>query len=198
MQAGPVSGRIGPNAILQLVPVLEERLGRSQTRTIMAQAHLARLPDGQAMIAEEDAARLHQAVRFLAADQAREILREAGLRTANYILAHRIPRFAQIILRLLPAPIAARLLSRAIAHHAWTFVGTGQFRVVTPWLFEITQNPLIAHDQDAQPLCVWHEAVFEHLYRVLVTPHAQCREIECSAQGGSACRFEIEEGKAQA
>jgi divinyl protochlorophyllide a 8-vinyl-reductase len=68
-----------------------------------------------------------QAAWYLAG--ARAVLREAGQRTAEYLLANRIPRPAQWLLRVLPASIGMRLLSRAMAQHAWTFAGSGHFRV---------------------------------------------------------------------
>lgn len=189
MQAGS-SGLIGPNAILQLVPVLLERRGVDETRALIHQAGLHRLPDGQAMIPEAEAAQLHCAIRHALPDDAPLILREAGTRTADYILAHRIPRAAQLILKCLPAPLAAHLLARAITQHAWTFVGSGEFHALTPWRFTITHNPLIADEHAATSLCVWHEAVFERLYRVLVSPHARCMEIECGAHNDDGiCTF---------
>lgn len=180
MEAGS-SGLIGPNAILQLVPVLLERRGADETHALLHQSGLMVLPDGQSMIPEADAARLHQFIRQALPDDATLILREAGTRTADYILAHRIPRLAQLILKLLPAPLAAHLLARAITQHAWTFVGSGEFVAATPWRFLIKHNPLIAGEHAAASLCAWHEAVFERLYRVLVSPHARCREIACGA-----------------
>lgn len=185
-QAGS-SGLIGPNAILQLLPVLVARLGAARTHELLHIALIAEIPDGSAMIPQEDAARLHQAVRAHEAQQADAILREAGERTADYILAHRIPRFAQIILKILPAPLAARILSRAITQHAWTFAGSGYFRAVTPWHFEIEDNPLIAGEQADHPVCVWHEAVFTRLYRVLVAADTMCVEDTCGAAHKTGC-----------
>jgi divinyl protochlorophyllide a 8-vinyl-reductase len=193
MQAGEAvsfASRIGPNAILQLLPVLEAQLGIEKTRALLNQAGLKALPDGLSMIAEEDAARLHQAVRHLAPEQASAILYQAGIRTADYILAHRIPKLAQHLLRILPAFLAARALSRAIAQHAWTFAGSGQFRVVTPWQFEIAHNPLIHGEHSDTCLCAWHAAVFERLYRMLVSRHARCEETSCGAHNGAGfCTF---------
>lgn len=185
-QAGS-SGLIGPNAILQLLPVLVARLGATRTHELLHLAQIADIPDGSAMIPQEDAARLHHAVREHEAVQADAILAEAGERTADYILAHRIPRFAQMILKSLPPFLAAPILSRAITQHAWTFAGSGHFRAVTPWRFEIEGNPLIAGEVSDHPLCVWHAAVFMRLYRVLVAPDAVCVEELCGAEAANAC-----------
>ena len=186
MQAGSSGscvGLIGPNAILQLVPVLRAHLGDVRTQEICAAASLKALPDGTQMIPETDAARLHQTVRRLEPLQADMLLQEAGERTADYILAHRIPRFAQIILKLLPAPLAARILSHAIAQHAWTFVGSGTFRVISPWCFEIENNPLNAGEADSTSAAIWNAAVFERLYQILVTLPARAEAArQCGGQ----------------
>jgi divinyl protochlorophyllide a 8-vinyl-reductase len=52
---------------------------------------------------------------------AAEVARDAGLRTADYLLANRIPKPVQVLLKHLPAPLAARVLLSAIRRHAWTF-----------------------------------------------------------------------------
>lgn len=190
LQAG-ASGLIGPNAILQLMPVLETELGADRAGAI-ADCAAVTIPDGLAMIPEHDAARLHRAVREMEPQRAQDLLRDAGSRTADYILAHRIPRFAQTILKMLPVPLAARLLARAIAQHAWTFAGSGTFRARTPWRFEIAHNPLIVGEHANTPLCIWHAAVFEKLYRTLVTKDAECVEERCGAQAGDGlCVFVI-------
>ena len=45
-------------------------------------------------------------------------------------------------------------------------------------------------DPDGHP-CLWHAAVFQHLFRALVWPEAQVTEVECQAQGAALCRFEL-------
>lgn len=194
MKAGSHSsahGLIGPNAILQLVPVLRAHLGDARAAQICGEAGLHTLPDGSQMIPEADAARLHQAVRRMEPHLAGSLLSEAGERTATYILAHRIPSIAKFIIKVLPHSLSARLLSRAIAQHAWTFVGSGQFRAVSPSHFEIARNPLIVHERAAGCLCGWHTAVFTRLYRELVRPDATCAEISCGAQGDANCHFQM-------
>ena len=181
------SGLIGPNAILQLMPVLVARLGASRADKLLQIAAISSLPDGTAMIPQEDAAYLHQTIRAHEPDRADQILQEAGEHTADYILAHRIPMIAQMILKALPAPLAARLLSRAITQHAWTFAGSGHFRAVTPWHFEISGNPLIAGERSDHPLCRWHAAVFTRLYSTLVSPKITCVEEACGATHGTGC-----------
>jgi divinyl protochlorophyllide a 8-vinyl-reductase len=172
--------------------VLDRAGGPGAAARLMARAGLAGPPDGSAMIPEQEAAALHRQLRRDAPDLAGRLSAEAGDGTARYILAHRIPRPAQTVLGLLPPPLAARALSKAIARHAWTFAGSGAFRAVDPWCFEIAANPLVDGENSETPLCAWHAAVFERLYRSLVAPDCRCVETRCCAQpGGGPCRFEL-------
>jgi divinyl protochlorophyllide a 8-vinyl-reductase len=191
MPDASLSSRIGPNAILQMVPVLTDAIGAEAAGALMARAGLHALPDGSEMIPETQAAHLHRQVRRDVPAGAAAIAARAGQGTADYILAHRIPRPAHVILKALPPGPAAWVLSRAIAKHAWTFAGSGAFRVVTPWVFEIADNPVIRGERADDPLCHWHAAVFERLYQVLVSPTATCRETACAACGDPVCRFEL-------
>lgn len=190
-------GRIGPNAILQLVDVLE-RDGRSDLlRDVLARAGVARPPADAPMLPQADCAAVHLALREQVPEDAPALLRAAGLATGDYILAHRIPKPAQAILRLLPPGLAGRVLSRAIAHHAWTFAGTGRFSVTghKPLEFTLADNPLITGLRADSPQCVWHCAVFERLFSRLVARDVQVRETACCACGDKACQFRITWGQ---
>lgn len=159
---------------------------------MLARAGIVRIPDGTHMIPETLAARLHRQIRLDAPRFAPQVSARAGIATANYILANRIPKPARIVLRYLPAGAAARLLSKAIDRHAWTFAGSGQFTVLSPWTFKIVNNPLIQGETGSSCLCDWNAAVFERLYQALVSPDCTCKEITCGAQGaGACCRFEM-------
>lgn len=184
-------GRIGPNALLQLAPVLEAAGGAVLVRAMFAEGGLTGLPEAHGMIPEGPVAAIHQAVRRRADGEA--LLAEAGTRTAEYILAHRIPKSAQAVLKALPAPLAAPLLAQAIAKNAWTFAGSGHFRLAAlrPLVFEIAANPLVRGDASTVPVCAWHAAVFTRLFAVLVHPGTRVREVACCACGDPACRFEI-------
>lgn len=188
---GFAQARIGPNAVLQLVPVLDRVVGRAARARLMTGAGLVDMPDGAAMILESPVARLHQNLRRDWPDLAPDMARMAGRRTGDYILTHRIPRRAQGLLRTLPAALSARLLAQAIARHAWTFAGSGRFRVVShaPLVFEIADNPLVRGEHAAAPVCHWHAAVFARLYTRLVAPDYICAETDCCATGAPACRF---------
>lgn len=184
------SARIGPNAILQHLPVLDAVIGERLRDALLVRAGVEAPPEDAGMWPEQEVARLHHAVRLFLPDRAAAIQRAAGLATGDYILAHRIPGAAQWLIRALPKALGARLLAMAIAKHAWTFAGSGRFRVVShgPLVFEITDNPLAQGPAD-HPICDWHAAVFERLFARLVWPDLTVQEEACHARGDRACRF---------
>lgn len=185
------TAQIGPNAVLQLVPVLMDRVGTRTCATILDRAGIFELPDGLSMIDEGPVVRLHQALRRDLPDQAAALGHDAGVGTARYILANRIPGPAQTLLRHLPWRLSARLLSKAIAKNAWTFAGSGHFRVHAPLVLELRDNPMVRDEWAAHPICHWHAAVFETLYRALVHPDLRCVETHCAASGDDCCRFRL-------
>lgn len=168
----PAGARIGPNAVLQLLPVLDRSLGRAGRDRLLAGIDL---PPPDAGMWPEAACRAAHLAVWQGLPDAAAILAEAGQGTAGYILAHRIPGPAQALIRALPAPLGARLLTGAIARHAWTFAGSGAFRVAarSPLSFEIAGNPLGFGGH-------WHGAVFRHLFRALVWPEAR---VEATVEG---------------
>lgn len=190
------AARIGPNAITRLAEVLPGIAGAERAEQVFARAglmaHWHEPPE--AMVDEAEVARLHATMRQLLGDgPARTAARAAGARTADYLLAHRIPRAVQALLKRLPAAAAARLLLRAIGGHAWTFAGSGVFSAQAgrPVRFSITDNPLCRGVVSEMPACDYYAATFERLFRVLVHPSAQVVETACEACGADACRFEI-------
>lgn len=193
MSSATDTGLIGPNAILQLLLVIERLGGEKRVGELLSNAGLQDIPDGSAMIPEVDAARVHQQLRIEEPERASRLVAEAGRLTGDYILSHRIPRMAQALLKMLPASIAARLLSKAITRHAWTFAGSGTFEAIDAWTFKIRNNPIIRGEHSESCLCDWHAAVFQRLYAEVVHPECRCVETSCGAQVGSdCCRFEIE------
>ena len=189
-------GRIGPNAITRVAEALRaiEDAGAAQRVFGRAglQLYLSNAPTD--MVDEVHVTRLHIALREdLGAARAREVGWLAGQHTADYLLAHRIPRLAQRVLRCLPAPIASRLLAKAIARNAWTFAGTGTFSAQhgRPTLFSITDCPICRGQSATAPYCDFYAATFERLYVRLVHPHARVVEIACQAMGAPACTFAI-------
>ena len=193
---GSVSCRIGPNALTQLLPVLERAGGAELRERLLALAGVTALPDMGGLIDEAPVARLHQAMRAEVPELAPALGWEAGARTADYILAHRIPAPVQAVLKRLPAGVAGPVLSQAIARNAWTFAGSGRFEVVRGWpaVLLIHDNPVVRGERAEAPICHWHAGVFERLYRVLVTDRARVQEVACCACGAPACRFEVRAG----
>jgi divinyl protochlorophyllide a 8-vinyl-reductase len=190
------SARIGPNAITRVAEALLADVGASLTVSIFdragLEAYLAKPP--QQMVDETEVARLHLLLReALDTATARRVAIDAGHRTGDYLLAHRIPGPLQWILRVVPAPIACRLLLSAIGRHAWTFAGSGQFRsrVGDTVMLEITDNPMCRGSLSAVPVCDYYAATFERLFRVLVHPRASVVELACEATGAKACLFEV-------
>ncbi|WP_285711359.1 bacteriochlorophyll 4-vinyl reductase [Erythrobacter oryzae] len=169
---------IGPNAVLKTVEVMEERLGHAETAAILADAQITRLPSGEHMIPEIEALRLHRWLALHDPMGALVIAEEAGARTADYIIAHRIPRAACWLLRRLPARLAAPMLMAAIRKHAWTFVGAGAFAPADAWHFTIDRTPARDRLPPSDSLFAWYGAVFTRLYRELVAPACTCRMVE--------------------
>jgi len=189
-------GHVGPNAITQVIAALRHREGNRACDEVLARAGLARYGAvaPAEMVHEAEVGALQRAVRDeLPPGAAEAVLHEAGLRTGDYLLANRIPRFAQAGLRLLPAPLAARALIGAIGGHAWTFAGSGTFRAVPghPLIVEIADCPLAAGQTRQAPVCGMYVGVFQRLFEVLVSPRAAAVETACCAMGAPACRFEM-------
>lgn len=185
--------RIGPNAIHQHLPVLDALIGPALRKALMIRAGVVEPAQDCGMLPEDEVIHLHRAVWLFLPDRAPQVQRAAGLAVGDYILANRIPPPAQWLIRHLPARAGAALLARAIARHAWTFAGSGAFRITAtqPLTFEIGQNPLALGPQGGAPCCHWHSAVFERLFARLVWPDVKVIETECCAKGADACRFEL-------
>ena len=196
MTAQAAAGRIGPNAITRVAEVLPPRVGSRLTRELFEHAglrhYLERPPER--MVDEAEVRRLHHALRDeLGEAKAREVAAAAGRATADYLLAHRIPKPAQAVLKRLPPPLAARALLSAIRGHAWTFAGSGHFeaRAGHPVVLRITGNPMCRGATLSTPGCDFYAATFERLFRVLVHPASTVVETHCEACGDALCRFEV-------
>jgi divinyl protochlorophyllide a 8-vinyl-reductase len=194
-QAPGVGAKIGPNAVIQLAAALNGAGLDQLCLAVFAAVGVADWMDNPpgAMVDERKAARLHQAVRA-ASPRAEAVLRDAGRRTADYLLANRIPKPVQTLLTLLPARLAAVVLVSAIRRNAWTFAGSGDFsaHAGSPTIFEIRGNPLCAGEQAIAPVCAWHAAVFERLFQALVSKRSRVTETECEASGDHCCRFVVD------
>lgn len=188
--------RIGPNAILQVMASVAAIKGRPALEMLFAAAGMRHYLDHrpQDMVSQADVALLQLELRTVfGSDSARDISWDAGLRTGDYLLAHRIPKLAQRILKFLPAGLAARILAKAIARHSWTFAGTGTFsyRPGRPFVFSIQHNPICSRIKSDKPVCDYYAATFERIFRAIVHPNACVKEIACEAAGDPACVFEL-------
>lgn len=191
----PKPAMIGPNAVLKTVEVMEERLGHTETAAILADARITRLPSGEHMIPEIEALRLHRWLALHDPMGGLVIAEEAGARTADYIIANRIPRAACWLLRRLPAPQAAPLLMAAIRKHAWTFVGAGAFAPAGAWAFTIDRSRAQDCMMVPDSLFHWYAAVFTRLYRSLVATDCRCALIDTDLPCGMGRSYVIARGR---
>jgi len=187
--------RIGPNAILQVIESVTAKLGGDATRALFLAAglerHLQQRPSE--MVAERDVAVLQSELRkTFGAEVAREISQDAGRRTGDYLLANRIPKMAQWVLKRIPARLAAGVLARAIGKHSWTFSGSGTFSYAPgrPFRFSIAHNPICSRIRSDVPVCDYYAATFERIFCEIVHPNTRVVEVQCEATGAQACIFE--------
>ncbi len=190
-------GRIGPNAVTRLAEALRQARGEDAVVALFRDCgllHHLRSPP-EAMVPERDVTALHAGLRArLGIAEAGRVAEEAGRRTAAYLLAHRIPRPVQALLRVLPPRPAARILLGAIGRHSWTFAGSGRFRAEAgnPTTVAIESCPLCRGTRGASaPLCGYYAATLETLFRALVARGARARETHCEAMGDPACVFTL-------
>lgn len=192
-----MSGRIGPNSIIQVHKALGVLASAADTVAVFEKADLAgylkALPEK--MIPETEVIALHKALRdTLSPEVVDQVMRRAGETTADYLLANRIPKAVSAILKRLPAGAAAWVLLNAISRNAWTFTGTGRFSWASgrPWRLTIEDSPLCREENGADgPVCAYYTATFQKLFRVLVSPAAKVREVACGATGHPCCVFEV-------
>jgi divinyl protochlorophyllide a 8-vinyl-reductase len=190
------AGRIGPNSVIRLIEAMNAEESPQVAQRVFRAAglgtYLAEAPTE--MVDEQDVRTLHHALHGeLGPDRARALGRKAGELTADYLMRVRIPALAQALLRLCPAAVASRLLAKAIARNAWTFVGTGHFSATHGQIprFTIEHCPLCRDQASPEPLCDFYAGTFERLYTRLVDRHALVKEIACQAMGAPACVFAI-------
>lgn len=190
------SGRIGPNAVIRLVEALDAIESKAVTKKLFIAADLGSYVHAfpQAMVPEDDVTLLHRHLRHdLGATRAASVSWLAGQRTADYLLANRIPQPVQRLLKLMPARLAAFILLKAIGAHAWTFAGTSRFswQMGRPITLSFEDCPLCRGDHAGGPCCSYYAATFERLFRVLIDADTVVAETACIATGAGACRFAI-------
>ena len=189
-------GLIGPNAVTRLAQALAARKGEEILRAVFEKAgletYLAAPP--VRMVDELDVAALHAAmINLVGPLAAADVSAEAGRLTGDYLLANRIPRLAQILLRLMPNPLAARILVRAVARHAWTFAGSGHFSYsFAPGLtLRLEGSPISRYLHTDEPACSYFAATFERIFSAMLGPQVRVTEIACTAAGAEACVFRV-------
>ncbi len=188
--------RIGPNAILRVIEALSAGPDAYATARIFAQAglsHYLETPPTE-MVDEREVTALHQALRaILGVKQARRIGADAGRRIGDYLLANRIPRPVQRLLKLLPRPLAARVLLKAIEKNSWTFAGSARFSTQPsrPTRFILDGSRVCLDARSPVPLCDFYGATFERLFRELVDTEVRVVEVQCQATDNAVCVFEV-------
>jgi divinyl protochlorophyllide a 8-vinyl-reductase len=192
----PAPARIGPNAILRVAEALRAGPDAAALSPVFTRAGLTGYLDAPPhdMVDEREVTALHAALReVLGIKGARQIGADAGRRTGDYLLANRIPRPAQRLLRLLPGALAGRLLLKAIERNAWTFAGSARFstQAGTPTRFILEGSRVCLGAQSPVPVCDFYAATFERLFRQLVDPKVRVIEVQCQAMGDPACVFEV-------
>ncbi len=192
----PGEGKIGPNAVTRVAEALQEKYGATVCRDVFAAAglerHLQTTPTQ--MVDESDAALLQRAlVDVLGFEAASLVARRAGELTGDYLLAYRIPKSAQRLLRHLPRRLAAALLLRAIARHSWTFAGSGAFSYsFGPALsLRLRKAPICRLVRSDAPACGYYVATFQRVFAAMLGDSTRVIETHCEAQGASECVFDV-------
>lgn len=176
------AGVIGPNAALQLAAAMTQMAGAEETGRLFAAAGLSAwltTPPGE-MVPVPEVERLYAVLYRDWPVTASAFCTQAGWRTADYVIANRIPALARGVMRALPAGAAAHLLALAVARNAWTFAGEGTLRVLPgrPLKFLLQGHPL------ALAGCPWHRAVFQRLFRAFVSPRATVAHVPATGPEG--------------
>lgn len=187
--------RIGPNAIIQTYHALAAHDGEAVARRVLLEA-TARTPDtlpGEMVDEREAIAIVHRVRQLLEEEGAAAVLRDAGARTARYLLDHRIPRPAQAIMTWSPAGLAFRFLATAMARHAWTFAGSGRFEWATEprTVLRIHDSPMCRDVRTSRAICDFYTGTFDTLVATLVSPRLGVREVRCGAMGDPCCEFAV-------
>lgn len=196
-RSGDHPGRIGPNAVLQVFNALEEAYGAQEATRLAKRAGLAhhREQAPAAMVDERDVVALHKTVRTTMANhKGDQILWRAGEKTADYILANRIPKPVQVMLRALPAKPASRLLLKAIAKNAWTFAGSGTFGFTTgkPATLTLTDCPACHEVYRSGERCLYYAATFQGLFQALAHPDAHIEDDLSPTTNGRVRKFVLD------
>jgi len=174
----PSGNRIGPNALIQTINALREFYIESQIASMLRQSNQDYLlhQSPQEMIEEGEFDRLAlNLCDHIGVMPTRKVLQRSGELTADYLLAHRIPKPFQELLKVLPRQLALRLLFMSMSQNAWTFIGSGEFT------YDMSGHmPVVKITSDfasMEAACGFFGGTFEHLIRKLIDTRVSVRYI---------------------
>jgi divinyl protochlorophyllide a 8-vinyl-reductase len=188
--------RMGPNSITQIAQALHDLHGADTQQAVFRAAGLVQRlqhPPSRPVPVTEVALLHHALVLQLGEIHAEAVSRLAGQRTGEYLLARRIPRAVQWLLRHLPPAWAARLLIQAIRRNAWTFLGRGLFFAAPgqPLRILFLGAPLCNGPKLSEPGSAYYQATFEILFHALVSPSSSIAHRRCSECRGRVCEYSL-------
>lgn len=183
--------RIGPNALIQTVQATRDLCGEATLHTMLSGCHqlnlLRELPEK--MVDERlFASMVLSLAGATVPDTAREVLHRSGELTAEYLLEHRIPRFFQRILAILPRNLALAALLFAIRKHAWTFTGSGEFN------YTLGRHPELTVTCGIQPgdvACAFYGGTFTRLLQTLIDKSTHLSIATTPLPEHTLCRYSI-------
>lgn len=184
-------GMMGSQTVLPLIAAIERSLGHAASARLMDEARFTYLPEPGETVRERQVAVLHQSLRREFPEMAEAIQREAARDAVEWLMLHRIPARARLLLSGMPWGMAVWMLGRNAMQNAWTFGGSGKFTVLGTNEFQLVDNPMIRGETSDLPICVWHEELFQHTFRRMAHNRLRCVETSCMATGADACRFHL-------
>ncbi len=176
MASPATTARIGPNAIIQTVHAFRHTYGHTATAHLLhASPHPAVRALNQSLPAAMVPEDLFHALvaeleQQLGESATASILERAGQHTADYLLAHRIPKPFQWVVRQLPPRAALALLLAAIKQHAWTFAGSGSFTTRHILSRSIPQLTLTLPPMARPPVAAFYAGTLSRLFQSLISP----------------------------
>jgi len=182
---------MAPFVVLEMAAAIEAIRRADDLKQAMRAAQLFRLPEIDEPVREEKAARLHQAVRCLWANQGQEICSKAGAGAARRIIESQISERAQSMLSKMPRATGAWLLAKTARQNSWTFSGSGELVIESESRFVLRENPVVVGEESQTVVCHFHAGLFEKLFSTLIHPRLVCTEVACHARGDEACVFEF-------
>lgn len=179
------------NMILPIHDVLSRFISTDHRDRLFRDAGLKFLPSPQEPVRERQVAQVHQAVRRELPDDWPHIMKAAGEMAGRVVLDYRMEPAARDLLRRLPWSLATWMLVRTTTQNAWTFTGSGDFRVVKTSTLEIGNNPVTRSEVSKDPVCVFQQTVLETVFSQAIDTRLSFVETACCAAGSKACRFEL-------